>query len=62
MTKKALDIRPQLFALMRDWEERLLGGLSPEEQEQFVRLLKKIGHSVSEHDRCVFCDFGVDCH
>ena len=62
LTKKALEIRPQLFALMRDWEERLLGDLSQKEQEQFVRLLKKIGHSVSEHDRCIFCDFGADCY
>lgn len=61
LTEKALLIRPDLFALMRGWEERLLKDLSDEEQQQFISLLKKVGHSISEHDRCIFCDFNDEC-
>lgn len=61
LTEQALAIQPQLFALMRSWEERLLRDLSTEEQQQFISLLKKIGHSMSDYDRCIFCDFGDDC-
>lgn len=61
LTQRALEIKPNLFSLMRSWDDKLLGSLNTEEQEQFLKLLKKIGHSVSEYDRCIFCDLGDHC-
>ena len=56
LTEKALEVKTDLFALMGKWEKELLAVLSPEEQDLFIDLLKKIGHSVCEHNRCAFCD------
>ncbi|NLJ80436.1 MAG: MarR family transcriptional regulator [Firmicutes bacterium] len=55
LTPKAFRIKADLFALMGSWEEKMLASLSSREQETFVNLLKKIGQSVCEHDRCAFC-------
>lgn len=62
LTDKALKIKPALFDIMRSWDEKLLRTLDADEKELFVRLLKKIGQSVSGYDRCVFCRLSVDCH
>lgn len=57
LTEKAIAIKDELFSLMRSWEEELLSALSREEQITFIELLKKIGHSFAQHDRCIFCEW-----
>lgn len=57
LTENAMEIKDELFSLMRSWEEELLSALTREEQSIFIELLKKIGHSFAEHDRCIFCEW-----
>lgn len=61
LTDKALEIKPEIFALLRSWDEHLLDALSSEEREMFLKLLKKIGHSVSKSERCVVCEQNEIC-
>ena len=56
LTPQALQVKAELFALMGNWEEKLLAALTLEEQDLFIDLLKKVGRSLCEHDRCAFCD------
>lgn len=54
--QKAHAAKADLFALLGSWEDKLLAALKPAEQEIFIDLLKKIGQSACEHDRCALCD------
>lgn len=62
LTEKALQIKPELFKLLKDWDEQLLSALTPQEKNEFIRLLKKMGHSLSESNRCLYCRLAQDCH
>lgn len=55
LTDKAHEIKDRLFERMRNWDNRLLATLTPEEKQTFSQLLKKVGHSVSENERCENC-------
>lgn len=59
LTDKALEIKPIVLNLINQWENRLTRKLTRVEREVFVDLLKKIGHSVVDNDRCIVC--GKDC-
>ncbi len=59
LTDKAIEIKPQIFALISDWEDRLFQDLSAEERIVFTGLLKRVGHSVADNFRCQVCD--TDC-
>lgn len=61
LTEKALQIKPELFSLLRSWDEKLLSALDSHEKELFVQLLKKMGHVASDSQRCVFCDLDGGC-
>ncbi len=52
-----MEVKDDLFDLMRSWDNELLSALDEEEQDIFLKLLKKIGHSFAEHDRCIFCEW-----
>lgn len=56
LTPKAQAVKGELFALLGDWEDKLMAALTTAEQEVFIELLKKVGQSVCEHDRCALCD------
>lgn len=56
LTEKALKIKPEILALMKDWEDALLSDLSSEERKLFVELLKKIGHTMVDNPRCISCE------
>lgn len=57
LTEKAAAMKPQIFELIRSWEETLLENLSREERIVFSSLLKKIGHTVADNLRCQGCEF-----
>ncbi|HHU60379.1 MAG: MarR family transcriptional regulator [Bacillota bacterium] len=57
LTERAMEVKDDLFDLMRSWDNELLSALDEEEQDIFLKLLKKIGHSFAEHDRCIFCEW-----
>lgn len=61
LTEKAHQIKPELFALLQSWDEKLLSALNQDERDTFIRLLKKIGHVASGSDRCVFCESDEKC-
>ncbi|NMB00500.1 MAG: MarR family transcriptional regulator [Firmicutes bacterium] len=61
LTDKALQIKPDLFELLRSWDENLLSALDSEEQETFIALLKKMGHLASDSKRCVYCHLSGGC-
>ncbi|MFB5066118.1 MAG: MarR family winged helix-turn-helix transcriptional regulator [Candidatus Wallacebacter cryptica] len=60
LTEKALALKPEIFQLIRNWEDTLLQNLSEEERAVFSTLLKRIGHTVADNLRCKGCDF--DCN
>lgn len=56
LTDKAMEIKPKILDLMNQWENRLLGNLTYEESQTFINLIKKIGHTVVDNDRCAICN------
>lgn len=61
LTEKAELIKPSIFSLIQGWEEQLVSSLSEPEQKLFLELLQKMGKSVAEYDRCLFCHQLDDC-
>ena len=59
LTEKALEIKPKVLDLMNQWEDKMLKGLTSVEREVFIDLLKKVGHSLSDNERCLVC--GKNC-
>lgn len=56
LTEKAMEIKPKVFDLMNQWESKLFSNLTRVEREVFIDLLKKMGHTVVDNDRCLICD------
>lgn len=56
LTSKALEIKPQILALLKEWEDTFLQDLSVEERAALLDLLKKIGHSIFDNPRCGMCN------
>lgn len=42
-TRRALDARPQILALIGQWQEQVMEPFSPEEREAFLTLLQRVG-------------------
>ena len=51
-----LEIKPQILALLKEWEDTFLQDLSVEERTALLDLLKKIGHSIFDNPRCGMCN------
>lgn len=49
LTEKALDIKPFVQAVIADWNNILASGLSEDEKENVLRLLKKMAENAFEH-------------
>lgn len=61
LTEKALELKPDLVNLLGSWDEELLGALTPDEQDLFLTLLRKMGQAVADSGRCAHCQFLEDC-
>ncbi|MBZ2175567.1 MarR family transcriptional regulator [Schnuerera sp. xch1] len=59
LTDKAIDIKPKVLDLMNKWENKLLNNLTGMEGQVFVDLIKRMGHSIVDNNRCAICD--KDC-
>jgi len=59
LTEKAMEIKPVILGLMNQWEEKMLSSLTSVESEVFVDLMKKMGHSMAQNERCLIC--GKNC-
>ncbi len=59
LTDKAMEIKPMVLELMNQWENTMLKSLTRVEREVFINLLKKVGHSLFDNERCLIC--GKDC-
>ena len=46
LTEKGPGLKPDLFNLLGSWDEELLGALTPDEQDLFLTLLRKMGQAV----------------
>ena len=47
LTEKGLALKPELKRLSREWSDRLTTGFSPEDKEQFFKLLEKMSQNAA---------------
>ncbi len=50
-TEKAVKASERIQAICAEWNDRLLGGLSEQEREQFLQLLRRVGEAAVEQTR-----------
>lgn len=61
LTEKAIKMKPKIFNLIEQWENSLSESLTKAERKALGEILKKMGHSKVENNRCVICQNNCKC-